>query len=300
MKLSHGDFEILRAVATFYAMSSPMIHRWCVPHRKDQRHTRRRLAELTAAQYLRRTPINVAFSTGNSGPVYTPTQECLKALAVYFNDDAWLSAYCRPPRHDRLYHWLDCSWAHALFENACRQTDGVILNRWINEWAPTLDADGNPNGYMLHTQFRETPPLSCSPDAAMVLEVGKERQIVYVEMDRGTSGPTRVIASKMPGFSELYETKGYLRHFPDTKSSDFIVLLITIDRHYRNRLRREVSQMEKLHPELWLIVSREDLTPETALFDSVYVDHVGDLGPLLNKDVLEKQVEKSQETPDAA
>ncbi|MEZ6128963.1 MAG: replication-relaxation family protein [Planctomycetaceae bacterium] len=291
MKLSHNDFLILETIARYYALSAPMIHRLCFPQRKDQRHTRRRLAELARQKLVRKSPVNVAFSTGNSGPAYTPTQEGSEALAVYFNDDAWLATYSRPPRLDRLYHWLDCSWVHSIVDRACEQHAGVTLVRWINEWAPTLDTDGNPNGYVLHTQFREQPPLSCSPDAAFLLDIAGHRRVFYVEVDRGTSGPTRVAAAKTQGYDELRLTQTHRLHFPSTTFDDFNVLLITVDRNHRDRIQREVAKKTDRCPEQWLFADREDFSPETALFGDIYADHKANIGPLVKRSVLESIAE---------
>ena len=98
MKLTANDIQILATVARYYALSASMIHRLCFPHRKDQRHTRRRLAALAREKLVRKSPVSVAFSTGNSGPVYTPASDGCDALAVYYNDDAWLSTNTRAPR----------------------------------------------------------------------------------------------------------------------------------------------------------------------------------------------------------
>lgn len=139
----------------------------CFSHRKDSRHTRRRLAELSRLKLLRKSPVNVAFSTGNFGPVCTPTNAGCEQLAVYSGDDAWKSAYTRAPRMNRLFHWLEVSWLHTVVSEACQQASSVEFALWVNEWSPTLDEHGNPTGYVLHSQFSECPPLSCSPDAAL-------------------------------------------------------------------------------------------------------------------------------------
>lgn len=286
MKLTPNDIRILETLARYYALSASMIHRLCFPQRNDQRHTRRRLMELSRERLVYKSLVNVAFSTGNSGPAYTPSREGCEALAVYYNDDAWLSTMTKPPRLDRLYHWLDISWTHSIIDKACQLSPAVTLARWINEWQPTLDSDGNPTGFELHTQFRETPPLSCSPDAAFLLDIGGHRRVFYVEVDRGTSGARRISASKMPGYDELRLTRTHRRHFPSTTFDDFSVVLLTIDRNHRDRIQREVAKKTDLHPQQWLFASREDFTPESALFGDIYVDHLTNAGPLVSKSAL--------------
>ncbi len=287
MKITPNDIRVLEAIARYYALNAAAIHRICFPNRKDQRHTRRRLTELSRSGLVRKSPINVSFSTGNAGPVYTPSVAGCDALATYFNDDAWLATWCRAPRLDRLYHWLDISWCHSIIHRACEQCDAITLANWINEWQPTLDADGNPNGFVLHSQFRETPPLSCSPDAAFLLDIGGHRKVVYVEVDRGTTGARRIAASKMPGYDELRLTKTHRNHFPSTTFDDFVVLLVTVDRNHRDRIQREVAKKEDLNPNAWLFASREDFTPEDALTGDIYVNHAGTTRPLIPKAAIQ-------------
>ena len=228
---------VLRALSEFYVLSSTMIHRICFRNHRDARTIRRRLARLVADGYIRRSITNVAISIRNAGPVYSPTERGCEALAVYTGDDTWLATNTRPPRIDRLYHWLDISHVHATLREAVARQPAVKRFRWINEWQPVGDEDGRPTIYVLHTQFAEGKnPLSCSPDAAFLLDVNGERRVHYVELDRATNGARRTIASKVKGFAELARTQGHRRHFPETNFDEFTVLLITINRGYRDLL----------------------------------------------------------------
>lgn len=282
MKITDNDIRILETVARYYALSAAMLHRFCFPSRKDNRHTRRRLSELARAGYVRKSAINVAFSSGNSGPAYTPTELGSEILATYYSDDAWLQTYVNPPRIDRLWHWIDVSWTHHIVHQACEQQPSVKLVQWVNEWQPATDENGNPSGFALHSQFCESPPLSCSPDAAFLLEIAGHRKVYYVEVDRGTSGAKRVASSKMPGFNELFLTARHKQHFPSATVDDFCVLLVTVDVNHRNRIKREVAKRTDLRPELWMFASRDEFTPEQMLFGDIYIDHTGEVGPLVS------------------
>lgn len=187
---------------------------------------------------------------------------------------------------DRLFHWLEISWLHTMIFRACEQSSTVELAQWINEWSPTLDVDGNPTGYVLHSQFHEQPPLSCSPDAAFMLNIGGHKRVFYVECCRGTSGPTRIASSKTPGYQELFLTQGHRRHFPATTFNDFSILLVTINTNYRDRVQKEVSKRTDQNPELWLFADRNGVTPDSVLFEDVFVDHKGTLGPLVAKPAI--------------
>ena len=148
------QMPVLRALAEYYVLSSTMIHRICFPTHRDARSIRRRLARLVAEGYIRRSVTNVALSIRNAGPVYSPTTLGCEALAIYSGDDAWLATNTRPPRIDRLYHWLDISHVHATLREAVESHPNVTLVRWINEWQPVMSGDGEPTSFVLHTQFR--------------------------------------------------------------------------------------------------------------------------------------------------
>ncbi|MCA9073692.1 MAG: replication-relaxation family protein [Planctomycetaceae bacterium] len=293
MKLTENGIRVLQALASYYVLTASMVHRAVFPQRKDRRNTRRLLQHLVTDHYVARSAVNVAFSTGNSGPAYYLTAKGADALAVYYGDEAWLQTNVRPPRIDRLYHWLDIAEAHWIVETAVNRAAGVTLNGWLNEWQTINDEQGEPTSYVLHTQFREGPkPLSCSPDAAFCLEVAGHRRVHYVEVDRGTTGAKRVAASKVPGYAELLDTQGHRRHFPGTTFDDFAVLIITTSPNRRDILRSCVAGHDDLHPEQWLFVALEEFTPQNALFGKVIHDYRGGVGPLLEKPAAEIAVDQ--------
>lgn len=282
MQLTDNDIAVLRALWQYYVLSASLIHRIVFPENRDRRATRRRLQRLVSEHYIARSTVNVCFSTGNAGPAYSLTDRGANALAVYFNDDAYLHANVKPPRNDRLYHWLDIASAHWTVRQACAQSKSVKLVQWINEWQEVADADGNPQGFVLHTQFREHPhPLSCSPDAAFLLEVGGHKRVHLVEIDRGTTGAKRVAASKMPGFCELLRVQGHRRLFPQSTFEDFAVLIIAPNANRRDILRRCIAEHNDQHPDLWLFIDVSDFTPESALFGQIAYDSDGEAGSLV-------------------
>lgn len=284
MQLTDNDIAVLRALWQYYVLSTAMIHRINFPENKDRRSTRRRLQRLVSDHYIARSTVNVCFSTGNAGPAYSLTDRGADALAVYFNDDAFLHANVKPPRNDRLYHWLDIAAAHWTIRQACEQSKSVTLVRWINEWQEVSDAEGNPLGFVLHTQFRQHPkPLSCSPDAAFLLDVGGHRRVHYVEVDRGTTGAKRVAASKMPGFSELLRVRGHQRHFPETTFEDFAVLVIAPSANRRDILARCISTHADERPDLWFLIDVNQFTPESALFGHIVYDIDAEVGSLVTR-----------------
>ncbi len=176
MKLTENDLRVLTALAQYYVLSAAQIRRICFPLIRDARAVRRRLSRLVANRFIARTSVNIAFSTGNAGPAYFPTDRGCEALAVYYSDDSWYATNTRAPRLDRLYHWLDISEAHWIMDRAVDGIPAVTMVRWINEWQPVTDADGNASGFVLHTQFCEQPrPLSCSPVCRAIAAIFRTR-----------------------------------------------------------------------------------------------------------------------------
>ena len=283
MKLTDNDILVLFALYQYFVLSANQIHRFCFAKNRDRRATRRRLQRLVLDRFIGRSPVSVAFSTGNAGPAYYLAERGAEALAVYYDDPAYLAANTGQPRLDRLHHWLDISETHWILRQACSRLPGVTLVRWINEWQTICDAAGNPTDFVLHVQFRDPPkPLSCSPDAAFLLDVGGHRRAHLVEIDRGTTGAKRVAASKMPGFSELLRVQGHRRYFPETTFTDFAVLFITATAGRRDIVRSCVAHHADKHPDLWLFIDRHEFTPEAALTGNIAHDINGHAGPLIS------------------
>ena len=80
----------------------------------------------------------------------------------------------------------------------------------IEELTPVSDEDaGKREQFFLHTQLRNHPPLSCSPDAAFLLSLCGHRKVFYLEQDLATSSPRQIAARKMPGYRELARRQGH-------------------------------------------------------------------------------------------
>ena len=225
------------------------------------------------------------FSSGNAGPAYYPTEKGCEALSIWFDDERWMAVNTKSPRNDRLFHWIDISEMHRIVHDAAALHDEIELCGWFNEWETINKDDAEAHRYFLHTQFREEPrPLSCSPDAAFMIKVLGIRRVYYVEVDRATTGPRRVAASKTPGYAELARTQAHRRHFPQTNCDEFSVLLITTDAKQRNRLAQEVGKCADARPELWLFIDRNEFAPQNVFFGPIAQDCFGQTGALLETD----------------
>ncbi len=281
--ITENDVAILRTLATFYVLCRMQIQRICFPGHTSGRSTRKRLSKLLRAGLINKHTTLVPFQNEAAGcPCYYLSSRGAEFLASYFDDEAFLSVNTRRPRPDLLFHWLSIGNTHITLAEAIAKQEFVKVDAWVNEWEVINKQDTNERQFVLHTVLRRSPPLSCSPDAAFLLTVANFSKVFYLEQDRNTSGIRQVAASKSPGYAELAKRLGHRKHFPQTNVDAFRVLFITSGGKGRRDL---VARAIKGKPgaELWLFAAQEDLTPDSFLFDPVFVDVNESAGPLVNR-----------------
>ena len=69
------------------------------------------------------------------------------------------------------------------------------------------------------------PKIACVPDTAFTLRAGSVANAYYVELERGTTPPSRAAAKKSPGYTGLADGMLHLRHLPDAPR-EFSVLVL--------------------------------------------------------------------------
>lgn len=281
MIVTENDIVVLKALAEFYVLTRSLLHRICFPQHRDGRATRKRLSRLVYHGYVGKLSTPVAFPGGNSGPAYFPTAKGNEMLSVWFDDERYLAVNTRVPRRDLIFHWLAITEIHWIVKQAVVRQDYVFLDGWYTEWETVNKSDADPDRFYLHTQLRDHPPLSCSPDAAFMLSVGEFRRVFYVEADRGTSGVRHVAASKMSGYAELFRQQLHRRHFPKATLDDFKVLCITTDPSRRDALANAVAIRTDNEPGLWFFIDRTEMTPNTFLYGDIAYNCHGKRGPLV-------------------
>jgi len=195
--------------------------------------------------------------------MYYVTREGASALAAWFEDDRYLATNTRQPRPDRLNHWYELNEARMVIEQSVSLDETVTLDGWISEWE-VVDKDA-PAGerFTLQTQLRETPPLSCSPDAAFLLTTRGISKVFFVELDRGTSSPHQIAARKTKGYAELARQQKHRMHFPRTNLDSFSVLFFTPTRYRCVQLGKELLQHES--PDVWRMIDQHELTSASFL-----------------------------------
>jgi hypothetical protein len=283
MNVTPADMAVLATIARYYVLTREQIQRLCSPSAASGRTTRKRLTKLRQAGYIAKHRLMVTLpELKGAAPIYYPTGEGTEALASYFDDERYLVTNTRPPRADRLAHWIAVNDTRMTIEQAVARQSEVSLEAWINEWEAINKDGAEPERYYLHVQLRENPPLSCAPDAAFLLSVRGHKKVFYVERDLGTSSPKQVAARKTKGYAELAARQHHRKHFPQTTLDRFSVLFVTTTKYRRDATAKAIAKRPR--PDLWLFVDQRDVTPETFLFEPITWNHLGQAGPLVKRD----------------
>lgn len=285
MQVQPDDFTVLAAIARYYLLTREQIQSLCFPDQASGRATRRRLLRLRNAGYLTRHSVPVALpETNGAAPVYYTTKSGVEALASFFDDDRFLATNTRHPRADRLSHWVAINNTRLLLERAIAAQSDVELGGWFTEWETINKDAAEKDQFVLHTQLSETPPLSCSPDAAFLLTVSGASKVFYLEQDLGTSSPTQIAARKTKGYAAMLDRELHRRHFPETTIGRFSILMVTNSAH---RCRAIAEALRKRpHPEAWLLINQKELTAESILHSPIVYDTQAVTGPLVKPAAL--------------
>lgn len=271
MLLNQYDYSLLTTIARYYVLTREQIQHIVSPDHASGRATRKRLTRLRHAGYVQKHAASVAFIDGNgSAPAYYLTRQGAEALAAHFDDDKWLVTNTKHPRADRLAHWIAINDFRRLVENAIAKQSVVKLIDWFTEWQTLNPGASEAERFALHTQLSQEPPLSCSPDAAMLLEMAGHRKVYYIEVDRGTSSPNQIAARKTKGYAALAEIQHHRAHFPSTTLPVFSILFVTTNPSRAREVARAIRKRPR--PDLWLFLNRQNLTADNFFFHPVTYD----------------------------
>ena len=280
MPLLPSDLEVLKFLAQYYVLTREQVQQLCHDPEVGGRGTRKKLTRLREAGYITKHKLQVSLPESNAAaPVYSPTRAGAELLASYFDDRHFLATNTKAPRVDLLAHWIAINHTRIIFEEAIAKQSLVTLDGWINEWEVINKDAAVSDQYSLHTQFSQTPALSCSPDAAFMLNVKGHRKVFYLEQDLGTSSPRQVAARKTKGYAELAHRQGHRQHFSGTTFDRFSVLFVTTSDY---RCEAGVVELNKRQrPDLWLLVNGKRLNSESCLHGKIVHDYQGLIGPLI-------------------
>ncbi len=283
--ITENDIGVLLALFEYYVLTRVQIQGLLFPGHQTGRATRKRLAKLFHHGYIGKSKASIPIGSAAAvSPVYYLAKAGAEALATYFDDESYASANTRKPRLDLLFHWVAISEFHIRISQAIADQNDVKLLSWVNEWQVVNPKDANCHRFYLHTVLSEQPPLSCSPDAGFVLLVNGVAKVFYVEVDRNTSGIKQIAASKTPGYAELARRGLHKsKHFPMATFDDFSVLVLTSHEGRRNRLARKIA--DEPGASRWMFCTSEDLSPETFLYEPIFVDCTGETRSIVKRPV---------------
>ncbi len=280
MKVQPDDFKVLAALCDRYVLTREQIHRICFDETVSQRTTRKRLLRLRTAGFASRHSLQVVLPGMNgAAPAYYPTRLGAEAAASFFDDGRFALATTKTPRGDRLAHWIALNDTRTIIEQAIALQEEVALRGFVNEWQVVNKDDAGEKQFVLHTQLCEDPPLSCSPDAALLLEVRGVRKVFYIEQDRATSSPKQIAARKSRGYAALATRQLHKAHFPDTTLETFSILFVTTNNYRCEATAQSMQRQER--PDLWLYINQKLLSPQSFLHQPIVMNHEGQLGPLI-------------------
>ena len=269
MPVTDTDTEFLRALARYYVLTREQLQRLRTDKTVSDRSVRKHLLKLQQAGLItkHRMPVMIAGSNG-AAPVYYVTRAGALHLTDFYHDERYRKINTREPRGDRLNHWIAVNDTRIVIEAAIAHIPGLSLDLWINEWEEIVKEPGDRPCFTLHTQLREMPPLSCSPDAGFQLSFQGHSKVYYLERDLGTSSPQQIAARKTKGYAELCRQMRHREHFPTTTMDRFGVLVVTTNRHRCLSLSRELRKCES--HDLWRMVSATDLTSERMMTEPIF------------------------------
>lgn len=298
MPLTQADMEVLRIVARYYVLTRQQIQELCGSQQASGRGTRKRLSRLGQAGYIVKHRVQVSLPQFNgAAPVYYPTKKGAEALANYFEDERFLATNTKHPRADRLAHWISINATRTIVEQAANMLDAVDLVAWITEWETINKDDAKPQQFTLHTQLSETPPLSCSPDAAFLIECQGQRKVFYLEQDLGTSSPKQIAARKSKGYAQLANLSVHKKHFPTVTVPTFSVLFLTPTAYRATQTRIEMAS--KPGKELWFMVDQHQVSCKTFFTEDIALDSDGKHRPLVKAAALALENDLPESAPNS-
>lgn len=285
MPLTDHDILLLATLARYYVLTREQLQRLCFPGHASGRTTRKRLSKLQQSGCIHKHRMPVAFpGTNAAAPVYYLTKQGAELLASYYDDETYKAANTRQPRGDRLNHWIAVNETRIVIEQAIARQSDVLLDRWINEWETVDKEAAEANHFTLHTQLSTDPPLSCSPDAGMLISLRGHRKVYYLERDLGTSSPKQIAARKTKGYAALAEVQGHRKHFPETTLDAFGVLCVTTNAYRCEETAKQIAKRPR--PDLWLFLDERELTAESFLHGSIAWNHQLERGPLVKPSAI--------------
>ena len=278
MFVNDRDHHVLLALARYGFLTRRHVQQQFFPQSADGREARRCLARLGEKGLIRQHSALVASARdGVLAPVYVLTAEGREYLAEETGDDSFLCKPIELPPPLQLAHAMAVVEFHIMFDAAIAVQTDVALEAWYNE-GDVVNADelDQARHFRLHTKLSNTPRVSCSPDAAFLLNCGGRRAAFYLELERGNghggTGSRQLAERKCPGYAGLARRKIYLDHFPGAGIDGFHVLLVAPHGRRRDAIRAAFQQKDAtvFRTDLWRFAAHTDVAPDTLLTKEIW------------------------------
>ncbi len=304
MFINDRDHLVLMALALYGFLSRRHVQQLFFPKSADGREARRCLARLVEKGLIRQHSALVASARdGALAPVHLLTVDGCEYLAEETDDDSFLYRPIALPHALQLVHAIAVVEFHIMLDVAIAGQTDVTVEAWFNEGDVVNADDPDPaKHYRLHTKLSDKPRVSCSPDAAFLLNHAGRRAAFYLELERGDgnrgTGSRQLAERKGPGYAGVAERKIYQNHFRAAGIDGFRVLLIAPTGQRRDAIRRAFQQKDAavFRTDLWRFAAHTDITADTLLTKEIWYPCVS--GPAERLSAIGTGVRPEQSLPD--
>ncbi len=296
MEILPRDLKALTCLSRYHILNSKQLRALCFQTDNTGRVVRRRMNQMKRAGLIRQRRMQVVNETnGSPSPVFHLTKEGREYLAGHFDDPSFLLKPVDVQQAMHLAHYVTVSDAHIMLDQAIEQQSVISMPRWVNEdeWV-NVDESNPKNRFRLFTKFDKTV---CAPDAAMILECGGDRAVMYIESDRDSYFYERVAARKSPAYKTALESKQHQIHFGKDTLPHFYVIVFSPTEKRSRQLRDAFAKKNADSPVLsaYRFGAFETLTPENILTAPVFrCCHKDELVPLVKVPTTDHTVDSSE------
>jgi hypothetical protein len=278
MFVNDRDHHVLLSLARYGFLTRRHVQQQFFPQSAEGREARRCLARLGEKGLIRQHSALVASARDRvPAPVYLLTAKGREHLAEETGDGSFLCKPIELPPPLQMVHAMAVVEFHIMFDAAITAQTDVVLEAWHNE-GDVINADelDQAKHFRLHTKLSHTPRISCSPDAAFLLNHEGRRAAFYLELERGDgnggTGSRQLAERKCPGYTGLAWREIYRDHFPAAGINGFHVLLVAPHGRRRDAIRRAFAQKDAtvFRTDLWRFAAHTDITPDTVLTKEIW------------------------------
>ena len=297
MQITQRVLDILKLARRYKFLNRKIIQSALFPQDNDGSVTRDVLRKMIHAGLLRRIS-NTNEHVINTAPVYIPTESGCCTLTAQTGEMHWILD-CPPNSRSiqKFSHYLCVTRLTMIIDEALNQQTSVEMPQLYFEH-DLLGDDNDPEArYRLYTVVGKNNRghnIISNSDFACLIRVGQYARAYHWEYETGADGsPTRVINKKTPGVVGLSQSKKYQQHFPTAQ--DMRCVAVCPNTPWRESMRNAVRSLKNPEAEqLWLFVTKEDITVESFLHQPIFYTASEGPKPFVKPTPLTSPVEEPQ------